>query len=413
MSSIKLGLCLKRIACVLVIFALESQAGGVGAERDGDILEEPKGPHGGRLFIDGDFSIELTIFENGVPPEYRVYAYDDADPISPNDLKLIIELKRLGGQIDRINFTAGEGYLRGDTVIYEPHSFEVHVNAHYENKDYSWHYENFEGRVSISDAMASAMGIETNTVGSAIMEESVKAWGRVVSTTQGHQGVSARFNGVVRKLHVDLGDEVQQGDKLLTIESNESLKNYVVTAPIGGVVDELYTHVGANTEGNLLMTIMDLSASVLELDVFQKNLSSISLGQKVYAKFSGQTQRRLGEITYIGSKINANKSFPVRVRFHDDISSFAPGVFATAEIVVDEYDVDLAVQKDALQSFRDFTVVYTKIGEEYEVRMLDLGRRSGSWVEVLGGISAGATYVTNNSYLIKADIEKSGASHDH
>jgi cobalt-zinc-cadmium efflux system membrane fusion protein len=32
---------------------------------------------------------------------------------------------------------------------------------------------------------------------------------------------------------------------------------------------------------------------------------------------------------------------------------------------------------------------------------------------VLGGLEPGTEYVTENSYIIKADIEKSGASHDH
>ena len=58
-------------------------------------------------------------------------------------------------------------------------------------------------------------------------------------------------------------------------------------------------------------------------------------------------------------------------------------------------------------------MVYALINEEYEVRMLDLGRQDGEWIEVLGGIEIGTRYVTLNSYLVKADIEKSGASHDH
>ena len=45
--------------------------------------------------------------------------------------------------------------------------------------------------------------------------------------------------------------------------------------------------------------------------------------------------------------------------------------------------------------------------------MLDLGRQDGEWIEVLDGIEIGTRYVTLNSYLVKADIEKSGASHDH
>jgi len=92
---------------------------------------------------------------------------------------------------------------------------------------------------------------------------------------------------------------------------------------------------------------------------------------------------------------------------------FPPGSHITAQIEVAEYLVPLAVKRTGLQTFRDFTVVYAQVGNEYEVRMLELGRQDDEWVEVLGGIELGTRYVSTNSYLVKADIEKSGASHDH
>ena len=48
-----------------------------------------------------------------------------------------------------------------------------------------------------------------------------------------------------------------------------------------------------------------------------------------------------------------------------------------------------------------------------EVRMLELGRQDDEWAEVLGGLEPGTRYVTTNSYVLKADVEKSGATHDH
>ena len=45
--------------------------------------------------------------------------------------------------------------------------------------------------------------------------------------------------------------------------------------------------------------------------------------------------------------------------------------------------------------------------------MLETGRSDGRMTEVLGGLEPGTEYVVGNSYLIKADIDKSGASHDH
>jgi cobalt-zinc-cadmium efflux system membrane fusion protein len=85
----------------------------------------------------------------------------------------------------------------------------------------------------------------------------------------------------------------------------------------------------------------------------------------------------------------------------------------SAEVTVDAREVPLAVRESSLQRFRDFTVVFAKVGDTYEVRMLELGQRDGEWAEVLGGLKPGTPYVTEQSYLIRADIEKSGASHDH
>ncbi|MDP1909627.1 MAG: HlyD family secretion protein, partial [Hyphomicrobium sp.] len=36
-----------------------------------------RGPHNGRMIRDGNIALEVTIFEDGVPPEYRIYAYRD------------------------------------------------------------------------------------------------------------------------------------------------------------------------------------------------------------------------------------------------------------------------------------------------------------------------------------------------
>jgi len=82
-------------------------------------------------------------------------------------------------------------------------------------------------------------------------------------------------------------------------------------------------------------------------------------------------------------------------------------------VVVGEEEVPLAVRTPALQRFRDFTVVYGRFGDTYEVRMLQLGRQTPEWTEILGGLEPGTTYVTENAFLIRADVEKDGAVHDH
>jgi cobalt-zinc-cadmium efflux system membrane fusion protein len=84
-----------------------------------------------------------------------------------------------------------------------------------------------------------------------------------------------------------------------------------------------------------------------------------------------------------------------------------------ATVQLPPHDAALAVKNAGLQAFRDFTVVFAQVGDTYEVRMLELGRTDGTFSEVLGGLDAGERYVAANSFLIKADAMKSGASHDH
>ncbi len=83
------------------------------------------------------------------------------------------------------------------------------------------------------------------------------------------------------------------------------------------------------------------------------------------------------------------------------------------KVSVNAVDVPLAVRTEALQRFRDFTVVFANYGEDYEVRMLQIGRQTPEWTEVKSGIAPGTPYAAKGAFLIRADIEKSGASHDH
>jgi cobalt-zinc-cadmium efflux system membrane fusion protein len=120
-----------------------------------------------------------------------------------------------------------------------------------------------------------------------------------------------------------------------------------------------------------------------------------------------------GTIAWLSPVANANQSVNARVVLGNGDGRWALGTFVTATIRIDEFEVPLAVRRSGLQSFRDFTVVFAQIGDEFEVRMLDLGRQDDEWIEVLGGLAPGTRYVTENSYILKADVEKSGASHDH
>ena len=398
----------------LCFFGLSASLPSYAAsEQKAEEAEPEKGPNRGRMLRDGNFAIELAIFETGVPPEFRVWATADGKAIDPSKVDINVKLTRLGDGIDDIHFYQEGEYLRGDMVIYEPHSFMVSLIAKYQGKTFTWQYDNFEGRTKIADDVAKAMEIATDFVGPSTFHETVEVYGKLTLPADATSTVYARFDGLVQKVHVKLGDSVKKGQLLLTVESNESLQSYKVLAANKGIVTNVSVTSGEQSKGRSLLQITNDEILIAELAVFPKDLPNVHLGAKTTLTINGVEDKQVSNIDSRILKVRDDQAKLFRVVVNNTNSTLSEGSFVSAAIEIGLYDVAMAVQRSGLQSFRDFTVVYAKVGDEYEVRMLELGRAVGEEIEVLSGISLGTEYVTENSYILKADVEKSGASHDH
>ena len=87
-----------RMAAALLFIVPLAACGGEAekpAEGEGTFASEyEKGPHNGRMLRDGDFAIEVTIFEDGQPPQYRMYPTRGNKPVDPSTVNLAVTLTR-------------------------------------------------------------------------------------------------------------------------------------------------------------------------------------------------------------------------------------------------------------------------------------------------------------------------------
>lgn len=180
-----------------------------------------KGPHGGRLLSEGDFQVEVTIFERGVPPEFRVYAYQSGKPLDLIEVKVSIDVHRLGSRVDRISFKKEGDFLRGDSVIYEPHSFEVKVTAEWKGKTYRMGYAQVEARTELSPEEAKAGGVEVEEAGPAKMKSILELQGEIALNSDRVAHVVPRFDAIVTEVRKTLGDKVSKGEVIAVIDSKE------------------------------------------------------------------------------------------------------------------------------------------------------------------------------------------------
>lgn len=267
-----------------------------------------------------------------------------------------------------------------------------------------------ENSSHIKDKMASQVGIVTSVSGSQELHQSITLFGSIVSAPEQLSHVQARFEGLVKAVKVTLGDRVKTGDVLAEVESNESLKTYTIRSPITGRVVQRHANTGEVTRDQVLFSIANFDTVWAELRVYPAQQSSVSEGQSVHVLTNNGSVSSI--VDHILPSINSPYQI-ARVKLANDKQSLLPGLITEARIEVGRFLVDLAVAKDAVQAMGGRQGVFVKQGEEYRFTALVLGRSDEHFYEVTEGLEAGSEYVSQNSYLIKADIEKSATEHEH
>jgi cobalt-zinc-cadmium efflux system membrane fusion protein len=390
-----------------------SEGHGHGAESSEP--EAAKGPNRGRLLSDGDFVLELAIFEAGVPPEFRAWFTKAGKPVSPAEVKLSVTLIRPGKVEDRFTFSPEGGLARGDHEVAEPHSFDYVIVAEHAGVAHRWAFEAPEMQTVIAAEAAEKAGVKVDQAASAELAASVEVYGRVVLDPDRVRRASARFAGVVLDARKSLGDKVVAGEVIARVENSQTLVSVDVKAPGDGVVITRSAAAGESVaEGAVLYTIADLEQVWVELEIPRKEISRVRAGQAVMLRADEGAEDIQGVVASVSPLVSAGtQSALARVVVPNPQGRWRPGGFIKGVITVGSSPAQVTVKVSALQTFFGFTVVFSRHGEVYQARPLELGRRDGDRVEVLKGLSKGETYVSEGSFLIKADIGKAGASHDH
>ncbi len=485
------------VGLVLVaILRSEPRSNAVGeAVAEAGPLDYPRGPNGARLLSDGPLQLEVTIYETGVPPQFRVYPFDaDLNPIAPRDVVLQIELHRLGGRVDRIAFRPEADYLLGEAVVEEPHSFDVEVTAQLYGQSHEWSYSQIEGKVFLGADQRASAGIVIDTVGPRRMITELELPAEVMANETRLAHIVPRVQGLVTAVLKTEGDRVTQGELMavlssreladatsaylaaeqqaaftrVTLEREESLwqrritaeqdylearrafdgaelsrrlaaqqlivlgvpsaaladlatapaegmATYEIRSPLTGTVIERNVTVGESvTAEQGIFTVADLSSLWVDVTVYARDLAAVHEGQEATVESSDLGSSVSGRISYIGPLVGQEtRAATARIVLPNPGGGWRPGLFATVRLVREEATVPMAISAEGVQTFRDWQVVFVRYGDWFEARPLELGRTDGDWIEVLSGLSPGEEYAATNSFAVKAEIGKLGATHDH
>jgi len=287
---------------------------------------------------------------------------------------------------------------------------DEHSHEHEEVDNDNHDHDEEENTSRISNDMASQVGIGTAFASEQTIHQTITSYGVLSTGPEQLSHMRARFSGLITSVSASIGDTVNAGDLLAKVESDESLKQYSVRAPISGTIIQRHANTGEVTKDQVLFSIANFDTLWAELRIYPAQRDNVATGQAVEI-ISGK-QRIPSKISHIIPSLNKPYQL-ARVELDNRQLGLSPGLLVEGRIVIDEFQVPLAVEKAGVQQLSGRYGVFIQEEETYRFAPLTLGRADEHYVEVLSGLKASQRYVNENSYLIKADIEKSEAEHEH
>jgi membrane fusion protein, heavy metal efflux system len=214
-------------------------------------------------------------------------------------------------------------------------------------------------------------------------------------------------------VRVGVGDVVKAGQTLAIVESNTSLTPYAVTAPFAGTILDVSAGPGDLAGDEPLFELADLSSLWVDLHLFGGDAQHITRGLAVeITRLSDGVQATTTLDRILPGTATASQSTVARATIRNADGQWRPGAAVRARVTVSQREVPLSVPIAALQTFEGERVVFVRKGDEFTPRAVKVGQRDAAHAEVTDGLAAGEEIVVEQSYLIKADLEKESAAHE-
>lgn len=278
-------------------------------------------------------------------------------------------------------------------------------------------HENEEEIVKLSNEEIKKHGIIIEKIGSINLEQHSDFTGEIVPIPEKLAHIVPRFGGIVKVVFKKIGDNIKKDDVIAVIESNESLVTYEMKSSINGTVIELHMTAGEMIgDDKHVVTIADLSSVWAELNVYQKDMQKIKIGQKAEIYFDKINNSIGGKIFYISPIVDEKtRTTTARVKLENQNGFWKPGMFIAAQVLTDVQKVEYAVAVKAIQNFESQKVIFIQEVDGFVPRPVTIGRSNADYVEIVSGVSGGENYIAQGAFVIKSELlkESFGGGHGH
>jgi cobalt-zinc-cadmium efflux system membrane fusion protein len=279
------------------------------------------------------------------------------------------------------------------------------------------------------------------------VELSKVAWERALGLYEQSRGISltevqrreAEHKASIAALRAAESAEKAAASRLLLIgmshesiarlaDTGEVVPYNAIRAAIDGVVVQREVTLGelVGPDREYLMVLADATKLWVLADVQESKLLDVHVGAEAWIAVGAPSEsghaRFEGAVAFIAPFVDpTTRTAQVRIEVPVTAPSLRPGMFAQAEIVASdpaaaERAPVVAVPEEAIQTVDGVPMLFVPVEDEpntFAGRAITTGKAVGGFVPVHSGLAEGERFVVAGSFLLKADLGKGAAAHEH
>lgn len=183
-----------------------------------------------------------------------------------------------------------------------------------------------------------------------------------------------------------------------------------LTSPMDGVIVEREVVVGQYlTPQDTAFVVADLSEVWATLEIFEADMPYLRVGSQVSLTLDAQSGKtHEGKLAAIEPHLGKHsRSVRARVVVPNLDGSLRPGSFVRASIQVPDVPGWLLIPSSAVQPLDDDDVVFIQREKgRYEVRQVNVARRTAEVAEISEGLARGEPIVTQGAFLLRGEVTR-------
>lgn len=233
------------------------------------------------------------------------------------------------------------------------------------------------------------------------------------------EGISARqdldaADGALQEARI-VEQAARQRLAALNIDSAAPSSAVAVRAPLAGIVVERAAVAGmAADPAKPLLTIADLRQVWIEAAVPADSLGQVTVGMPATVSATALAQEVKGSVAFVGPVLGAaTRTAIARIVLPNPGLRLRPGMLADVDLMGRQGAAAVTVANDAIQTIHERTVVFVRTPAGFAARTVTPGRSDGKRTEIVAGLAAGTAHAVAGSFLLKAELGKGEADHDH